>query len=56
MRLNRTGLGLYAEDVSRLVHRNPEGEGGRDSMKVEAQHFVLGYFRQIPVGLIVSNH
>jgi hypothetical protein len=50
------GLGLYAEDLCRLVRRSPEGEGGRDSVK-EAQHFVLGfYFRQVPAGLIFSNH
>jgi hypothetical protein len=36
------GLGLYAEDLCRLVRRSPEGEGGRDSVKVEAQYEVLG--------------
>ncbi len=34
-------LGLYGEDLSRLVRRSPEGEGGRDSVKV-AQYEVLG--------------
>jgi hypothetical protein len=31
----------YGEDLSRLVRRSPEGEGGRDSLKV-AQYEVLG--------------
>jgi|SRR5580704_13336314 hypothetical protein len=96
----------YGEDLSRLVRRSPEGEGGRDSLKVAqyevlgneakrhgrparddrnarllvshaaqrlpafvdrpardgyclrtlTQHFVLGYFRQVPAGLIFSDH
>src|SRR5580700_2308255 len=28
------GLGFYGEDLSRPVRRSPEGEGGRDSVKV----------------------
>jgi hypothetical protein len=50
MRVNLRGLGLYAEDLSRLVRRSwrspfrfelRQGEGGRDSVKV-AQYEVLG--------------
>jgi hypothetical protein len=35
--VNLRGLGLRGQDLSRLVRRSPEGEGGRDSVKV-AQH------------------
>jgi hypothetical protein len=38
---NLRSLGLYTEDLSRLVRHSPEGEGGRDSVKV-AQYEVLG--------------
>jgi hypothetical protein len=78
MRGNIKRLGLYGEDLSRLVRRSREaafalratarplyegralarrrrGEGGRDSVKV-AQYEVLGYSRQVPAGLILSNH
>ena len=42
------GLGLYSKDLSRLVRRSPEGEGGRDSVKI-AQYEVLGNEQNTPV-------
>ncbi len=30
--------------------------GTDSSLKMLTQHFVLGYFRQVPTGLIFSNH
>ena len=30
--------------------------GTDSSLKTLTQHFVLGYFRQVPTGLIFSNH
>jgi hypothetical protein len=40
-RQSTKALGLYGEDLSRLVRRSPEGEGGRDAVE-EAQYEVLG--------------
>jgi hypothetical protein len=55
-------LGLYGEDLSRLVRRSREAAfasivppGTDTSLKTLTQHFVLGYFRQVPAGLILSN-
>ena len=62
MRGNIKRLGLYGEDLSRLVRRSREAAfasivppGTDTSLKTLTQHFVLGYFRQVPPGLIFSD-
>jgi hypothetical protein len=48
----------YSSIVPFLLRR-PDygGQAGTESfLKTLTQHFVLGYFRQVPAGLIFSNH
>jgi len=42
--------------LSDCQHSSIVPSGTDSSLKTLTQHFVLGYFRQVPAGLIFSNH
>jgi hypothetical protein len=42
--------------LSDCQHPSIVPSGTDSSLKTLTQHFVLGYFRQVPTGLIFSNH
>jgi hypothetical protein len=42
--------------LSDCQHRSIVHSGTDSSLRTLTQHFVLGYFRKVPAGLIFSNH
>ncbi len=53
------GSACQHSSIVPFLLRRPDygGQAGTDSsLKTLTQHFVLGYFRQVPAGLIFSNH
>jgi len=50
-------LGFWSRTwFSDYQHSSIVPSGTNSSLKTLTQHFVLGYFRQVPAGLIFSNH
>ena len=50
-------LGFWSRTrLSDCQHSSIVPSGTDSSLKTLTQHFVLGYFRQVPAGLIFSNH
>jgi hypothetical protein len=46
---------LVSHAARRLPHSSIVPSGTDSSLKKLTQHFVLGYFRQVPAGLIFAN-
>jgi hypothetical protein len=50
-------LGVWSRmPLSDCLHRSIVPSGTDRSLKTLTQHFVLGYFRKVPAGLIFANH
>jgi hypothetical protein len=56
VRDDRNARLLISRAVQRCQHSSIVPSGTDSSLKTLTQHFVLGYVRRVPAGLIFSNH
>jgi hypothetical protein len=53
---DRIAWRLVSHAAHDCLHRSIVPSGTDRSLKTLTQHFVLGYFRKVPAGLIFANH